>query len=249
MAGRGGGEERGEAAAGPVPSPAISSWYHCSKSTAGSSSFSIWRGHRGGGQGAGAGVGKDGEEKVRKSRNEGSGERRRRKEERAKKGPGRRKGKGRPLWGDRKAGETGRMGERRAQREENTVRNSCHKRAEGKEKRGTAPRPQTRTTPTTMPAGRSPPGTQHAPGAGRGRRHHCVGGKHTQTEPHREWAARVAGTQTTNLGRRRDRSEGGGRGQRGRKAGGGNQVLGGRGPGRQARRGACGHWRGAPHHL
>lgn len=43
MAGRGGGEERGEAAARPVPSPAINSWYHCSKSTAGSSSFSIWR--------------------------------------------------------------------------------------------------------------------------------------------------------------------------------------------------------------
>lgn len=44
LAGRGGGEERGEATARPVPSPAISSWYHCSKSTAGSSSFSIWRG-------------------------------------------------------------------------------------------------------------------------------------------------------------------------------------------------------------
>lgn len=44
LAGRGGGEERGEAAVRPVPSPAISSWYHCSKSTAGSSSFSIWRG-------------------------------------------------------------------------------------------------------------------------------------------------------------------------------------------------------------
>lgn len=44
MAGKGGGEERGEAAARPVPSPDINSWYHCSKSTAGSSSFSIWRG-------------------------------------------------------------------------------------------------------------------------------------------------------------------------------------------------------------
>lgn len=48
LAGRGGGEERGEAAAGPVPSPAISSWYHCSKSTAGGGSSSIWSGARGG---------------------------------------------------------------------------------------------------------------------------------------------------------------------------------------------------------
>lgn len=45
LAGRGGGEERRETPAGPVPSPAIISWYHCSKATAGGSSFSIWTGH------------------------------------------------------------------------------------------------------------------------------------------------------------------------------------------------------------
>lgn len=45
---------------GPVPSPAISSWYHCSKSTAGSSSFSIWRRAWGGGQ---VQEGKNGEER------------------------------------------------------------------------------------------------------------------------------------------------------------------------------------------
>lgn len=59
--------------------------------------------------------------------------------------------------GDRKARGNGEDGRRRAQREENTVRNRCHERAEGKREQGTAPRPQTRTTPTTRPASRSRP--------------------------------------------------------------------------------------------
>lgn len=54
-------------------------------------------------------------------------------------------------------------------------------------------------------------------------------------------------TQTTNLRRRRDGSEG--RGQRGRKTGDGNEVLGGRSPGRQAWRRAWGHRWGAPNHF
>lgn len=84
MAGRGGGEERGEAAARPVPNPAISSWYHCSKSTAGGSSFSIWRGR-----------GEAGRERKGQDRRGEIGKRERRQG---------REGKGRPRQGNGKEG-------------------------------------------------------------------------------------------------------------------------------------------------
>ena len=236
-----GGRQRG-------PSPAR-------PSAPGTTALSLQRGAAASPSGGGMGEedrgreGKDGEEEVRKSRNEGSGGRRRRKE-RVKKGQGWRTGQGRPLSGRQEGkgnGEDGRKESiKRRKHSENTVAMNALK-----AKRNRAQLPDHRHG-LRQPRGQ-PAAAHHAhsaplgPAAGGGtmawggcthRQSHAASGLHGRR-----------GEETTNLGRRRDRSEGGGRGQRKRKAGGGNQVLGGRGPGRQARRGGRGHQGAAPHRL
>lgn len=175
LAGRGGGEERGEAAGGPVPSPAISSWYHCSKSTAGGSSSSIWSGARGG---------------ARRTGEEGKG------------GEGWRRVKaGHNGRGDRKLREKGREeGQRQEKEEKNSERTVAVNTPRAKRhSQDTTPRPETRAMPTMMPAGQRPP-ARSTPGgwpgaqsweAGVGHRHTHT---HTHTHSHTSSALGMAGT-------------------------------------------------------